>query len=260
MPSTSDSTTRPLRRALHAGRNAVAWRLAARVAVVAVVAGVVFGTLPFTLGAIGGDAVYTGGPPGDRAVEEPQQRYQNAIASDVLNEGHWLLLFVALAVAFVVGRRSAAARRQTVGGTAIGAAVGIAAGYLAAVGLGHLALEPTPNGFIVPDGPVRLEPWATLGNAVGLAIPAAVGAALTATAGTIAPVGRGDASPSDGRGDDAAPAAPAEADAADDGDGAADDDGTGASTASDVGVTGPAGAPTYDPEGRDWDGADEDSS
>jgi len=264
----SDSVTRSLRPAVAVARRGVAWRLAARVAVVVVLAGIVFGTLPYTLGAVGGDAVDTGDAPGDRAVEDPQQRYQNSVAADALGEGPWALLFVALAAAFVVGRRTPTTRRRAVGGTTVGAAGGIAGGYVALVVLAHLALAPTPNGFIVPEGPVTLQPWATVGNAVALAVPTAIGGALTATAGTL--VSSDDHEPSTSAeidDDDADVDAagqettdPAEADDADDRTEGSEDVQTEASTGSGAVVTGPTGAPAYDPDGRDWDGSSEDSS
>lgn len=242
----------------------VAWRLSARVVVALVVTALVAGTLPFTLGAVGADPVDTGDRPTARAVEDPRQRHQNAVASDAIDTGPWALLFVALAGSFVAATRSSEPRKRVVGSVALGVPAGTVVGYVALVALAHLAYAPTANGYLVRSAPVVFRAWATAGNAVGLAVPATVGSALVAASGTLAD--RSDDAPDrvDGTLDDAdeAPEADALGDDRATGDDTPTDEAAEANTAERpdsvaVDATGPAGAPAYDPEERDWDGSDD---
>jgi len=269
----STAVTRSLRRTVAVTRRGVAWGVAARVAVLLLIAGVVLGAFPFTLGVVGGEPIDTGDRPGERTVEEPQQRFQNSVATDVLHGSPWVLLFVALAAAFAAGNRPSARRHRTVSGASVGVAAGVTAGYVALVVLAHLALAPTPNGFIVDGASVTLQPWATVTNALALAVPVAIGAGLTATVAALSretprsdepddhddaaarpePTGDGGTNDADGPGD--------RTDERGDGDGRGEtvgDEGPAAGTAGGEVVSGPAGAPAYDPDDRDWEGTGED--
>ncbi|WP_227131581.1 hypothetical protein [Halorubellus salinus] len=238
----------------------VAWRLSLLLVALLVVTGLVVGALPHALGTVGGDPVDTNDEPVQESVEDAQQRYQNQVTGTALGEGPWVLLFVALAAGFVAATRSpsAASRRSVVAAASVGVAVGTALGYVALVGLGHLAYAPTENGYLVRSGPVVLRTWTMAGNALGFAVPAAVGSALTATAGRLAVRPGDDFDPDHDAEDGAEPSGDA-SEGTDDAVGGADDPAR--STADDgpdavsLDETAPSGVPAYDPEARDWDGS-----
>ncbi|WP_323674999.1 hypothetical protein [Halorubellus sp. PRR65] len=240
---------RRLRRASETVDDVVAWRLSARLVAVLVVTALVGGALPHALGAVGADPVDTGDRSYQDPVEDPRQRHQNAMASNAIHMGPWVLLFVALAGSFVAATRSREPRRRTAASAALGVGAGTAVGYVALVAVGHLAYAPTANGYLVQSTPVVFRAWATVGNAVGIAVPATVGSALVAASGTLP--ARNDAAPENTDGE--AGGRDNDAETTDD-----TEDSTAGERPDSVAAdaTGPSGAPAYDPAERDWEGAD----
>ena len=247
-----------LRRASETVDDVVAWRLSARLVAGLLVTALVVAALPHTLGAVGADAVGTGGEPPQEDVEDPRQRQQNVVASDAIHVGPWMLLFVALAASFVAATRSREPRRRLVASASLGVAVGTVVGYVGLVALAHLAYAPTANGYIVESGPVVFRAWATAGNALGIAVPATVGSALVAASGTLAGPTTDEPARPDDSADEHDPGADANAAGERVGtDGA--DPSTDADRPDTVAIdgTGPSGAPAYDPSERDWEGTED---
>jgi len=263
-----------------------------RVAVVVVLAVVgaslALALVPHTLGAVGADAVDTGGGVGFADVdgEEAQQRYQNYLTNVTFLFAPAVLAVLGALAAFAGAVRTAGSRPWRVAAVALAAGVGVALGYVLFVLVGHLAYGETTQGFVVEEYPVTLRFGAIARNALSLGAAAGVGGALAGVAGTFvdarepeptveAPAGvAAEEGESDDertdveseRGDEARVAA------AEDGgdpvtDGDADDDGVGparaetsgpASDYRDAGPTGRSDAPRYDPDDRDWDGSGDD--
>ncbi|MFC6951506.1 hypothetical protein [Halorubellus litoreus] len=257
------------------------------VALAVVAVAVALALVPHALGTVGADAVDTGsGPtPDPESADGAQQRYQNYLTNLTFLFAPTLLPVVAVGVAFAGAVRARGTRLTRVGSVVVGSAVGILVGYVAFVGVGHLAYSEAAEGYIVEQFPVTLRFGAIATNALALAAVTAVGSALAGVAGTLV-----EPDPSGGvAGDDGIDVAE-DADVAsggeDDGD---DDDATGASRDDDgsrgrerpervhaddatADGSGPASdyrdtgsqrtsgshTPTYDPDGRNWDGTGDD--
>ncbi|WP_323675001.1 hypothetical protein [Halorubellus sp. PRR65] len=251
--------------------------------------------VPHVLGAVGADAVDTGsGPtPDPESTDGARQRYQNYLTNVTFLFAPTLLPVVAVGVAFAGAIRVRGRRRTRVGSVVVGASVGMAIGYLAFVAVGHLAYSEAAEGYIVEEFPVSLRLGAVAVNALALAAVTAVGSAVVGVAGTLVEPdpGRGRVATAVGasdprRGevgeavgaadaDDAAAAEGATVGNDDDDSGGADRsrerpervraddaDGDGSGPASDYRDTGPqrrggSRTPTYDPDGRNWDGTDD---
>lgn len=266
-------------------------RVAVAVVLAVVGASLALALVPHALGAVGANAVDTGGGIGADDVdgEEAQQRYQNYLTDITFLFAPALLATVGVLAAFAGAVRATGSRAMRVAAVTVAAGVGVAVGYVLFVLVGHLAYGETSQGFVVEAFPVTLRFGALATNALSLGASAALGSALAGVAGSVV-----------GRDDDRRPAgastAPAGVDAdgdrewvgvdpdaedesaaasADDRDATADgsDPGDGAGAAggdegaSDGAATGPASdyrdtaptrdsdAPQYDPDDRDWDGS-----
>jgi len=269
-----------LRRALGRVRGGVSERpVAVGVALAVVAVAVAMALVPHALGAVGTDAVDTGGGPNPdpESADGARQRYQNYLTNVAFLFAPTLLPVAAVGVAFAGSLRARGTRRRRVGTVVAGAAVGMLVGYVAFVAIGHLAYGEAAEGYIVEEFPVGLRFGAIAANAVVLAAVAAVGSALAAVAGTIVepdPGGRGthsvpaaDAVEDDGE-TDAATEGTDESPTDDEESLVAADDGSAAegparlddAPASDYSGQHGSHTPTYDPDGRDWDGSGEDSS
>lgn len=275
-----------LRRALGRVRGGASDRpVAVGVALAVVALAVALAFVPHALGAVGTDAVDTGGGPNPdpESADGARQRYQNYLTNLTFLFGPTLLPVAAVGVAFAGALRARGSRRVRVGSVVAGAAAGVAVGYVAFVALGHLAYGEAAEGYIVEQFPVTLRFGAIAANAVALAAVTAVGSALAGVAGTIVePDPGGERAPATGPGDRAVEGAEGETDviAENAGDGGTDDEESVVAPADgDAASDGPArvddGAasdyreaggqhgsqtPAYDPDGRDWDGSGEDSS
>ncbi|WP_227131579.1 hypothetical protein [Halorubellus salinus] len=252
-------------------------------AVVAVAVALAF--VPHALGAVGADAVDTGsGPtPDPESADGARQRYQNYLTNLAFLFAPTLLPVVAVGVAFAGAVRARGTRWTRVGSVVLGSAVGIAVGYVAFVAVGHLAYGEAAEGYIVEQFPVSLRFGAIATNALALAAVTAVGSALAGVAGTLVEPDPGGRLVSDDETDvteDAEVASGGEADPDGDASGATRNDGDGSSErpervpaddasadgsgpASDYRETGPGRSsgshtPTYDPDGRNWDGTGDD--
>jgi hypothetical protein len=255
------------------------------VAVAVMGVAVALALVPHGLGAVGAEAVDTGsGPtPDPESADGAQQRYQNYLTNITFLFAPTILPVVAVGVAFAGAVRARGTRLRRVGSVVLGAAVGMAVGYVAFVAVGHLAYSETAQGYVVEQFPVGLRYSAIATNALALGTVTAVGSALAGVAGTLVephPDGRSvsdhertdvaeDADVATGDHAEASGDAPG-ASRDDDGDGTrererpervhADDASTdGSGPASDYRETGPqrssgSHTPTYDPDGRNWDG------
>ena len=271
-----------LRRALGRVRGGVGRRpVIVGVAVAVVAVAVAMALVPHALGAIGTNAVDTGGGPNPdpRSADGERQRYQNYLTNLAFLFAPPLLPVAAVGVAFAGALRARGSRRRRVGTVVAGSAVGMAVGYVAFVAIGHLAYGEAGQGYIVDEFPVTLRVGAIAANAVALAGVAAVGSALAGVAGTIVePDPAGERTPASTAGGDHAVDDDAELDAAarPSDDGVVDEEAAvDASDEADAAVEGAARVddgpatdyrdqhgshtPTYDPEGRNWDGSGEDT-
>jgi hypothetical protein len=257
------------------------------VAVAVVAVAVALALVPHALGAVGAEAVDTGsGPtPDPESADGAQQRYQNYLTNITFLFAPTLLPVVAVGVAFAGAVRARGTRWTRVGSVVAGSAVGIAVGYVAFVAVGHLAYSEAAEGYIVEQFPVTLRFGAIATNALALAAVTAVGSALAGVAGTLVEPDPGGRVANDDEadaaedadaasGDDAEGSGDAPGTSRDDGDGTrelerpervhADDASTdGSGPASDYRDTGPqrssgSHTPTYDPDGRNWDGTGDD--
>jgi hypothetical protein len=259
-----------------------------------VAASLALGLVPHVLGAVGADAVDTGaGPsPGGEAGDGAQQRYQNYLTNLAFLFAPVLLPLVGVGVAFAGALRVRESRASRVGIVSASAAVGVALGYVAFVGVGHLAFGAAPEGYIVEQYPVTLRFGALAVNALALGALSGVGGALAGVAGALVEPhpGAGDVDEAaslaadvledegasgvdaaDDRADDAHAAAEASGETSESGETAETDESPaerptrldGASPASDYQDAGgqyTSDTPTYDPADRNWDGSGEDSS
>lgn len=259
-------------------------RVAVAVVLAVVGASLALALVPHTLGAVGADAVDTGGGVGGDDVDgaDAQQRYQNYLTNITFLFAPAILAILGALAAFAGAVRTAGSRPRRVAALALAAGVGVAVGYLLFVLVGHVAYGETTQGFVVEEYPVTLRFGAMARNAVSLGAAAGVGGALAAFAGTIVdepePTAGVDPEAIEGAADDGddewtgvepddeASVADAEgateagdgtdADGEDDGERPARPETSG--PASDYRETGPAGnsdAPQYDPDDRDWDGS-----
>jgi hypothetical protein len=276
-----------LRRALGRVRGGASRRpVAAGVAVAIVAIAVALALVPHALGAVGTDAVDTGGGPNPdpESADGARQRYQNYLTNLAFLFAPTLLTVAAVGVAFAGALRARGSRRARVGTVVAGSVVGMAVGYVAFVAVGHLAYGEAAEGYIVEQFPVALQFGAIAANAVALAAVAAVGSALAAVAGTVVEPDPGreraarapgedavdgetgpDASTVDGSAVDESAVGAAEADAASSAGADATEEGPArvddpASDYREVGARQDSSAPAYDPEDRDWDGSSEDST
>ena len=256
------------------------------VAVAVVAVAVALALVPHALGAVGAEAVDTGsGPtPDPESADGAQQRYQNYLTNLTFLFGPTVLPVVGVGVAFAGAVRARGTRWTRVGSVVLGSATGMAVGYVAFVAVGHLAYSEAAEGYIVEQFPVSLRFGAIATNALALAAVTAVGSALAGVAGTLVEPDPGGSDAPDAGPSDAADADVAAGDEAD-GDGGAtadgrDDDGSrgreraervhaddaaanGSGPASDYRETGSqrssgSHTPTYDPDGRNWDGTGDD--
>jgi hypothetical protein len=255
------------------------------VALAVVAVALSLGLVPHVFGAVGGDAVDTGSGanPAPEADGEARQRYQNYLTNLAFVFAPIFLPLVAVGVAFAGALYAPGSRTDRTVQAVVGGAVGVALGYALFVGVAHLAFGEAPEGYIVETFPVSVRFGALAVNALALGVAAGVGAALAGGAATVvAPEGGGVPGPDAG----------VDADAGDDdgetateptaGDGERDVIDAGSSStdaASDGGgerparldASGPASdyrdgearhgtrTPTYDPDGRNWDGSGEDA-
>jgi len=276
-----------LRRSLGGVRRALDGRpVVVGVALAVVATALALGVVPHALGAVGADAVDTGGGPNPdpaAAGEDARQRYQNYLTNLTFLFAPTLLPLVAVGVAFAGALRARGSRRGRVGRVALGAFVGMVVGYVAFVAVGHLAYGEAAEGYIVEQYPVSLQFGALAANALALGTVTAVGSAVAGVAGTLVePAPGGGRVPTESAADAVVDEATAVADGASAGaeEGAVDaEESVGGSDESDAPTEGPARVgdaaasgyrdvggqqgshtPTYDPDGRDWDGSDEDAS
>jgi hypothetical protein len=270
-----------LRRALGRLRGGAGDRpVAVGVALAVVAVAVALALSPHALGAVGTDAVDTGGGPNPdpESTDGERQRYQNYLTNLAFLFAPTLLPVVAVGVAFAGALRARGPRRARVGSVVAGAATGMALGYVTFVVLGHLAYGEAAEGYIVEQFPVTLRFDAIAANAVALAAVTAVGSALAGVAGTIVEPDPGSerisaSAAADGRASDDDVESDSTPGAS--GDEAVDDEASVvASGDDDAPVQGPARVddgpasdyrdqhgsrtPTYDPDGRNWDGSGDD--
>lgn len=270
-----------LRRALGRVRGGAGDRpVAVGVALAVVAVAVALALSPHALGAVGTDAVDTGGGPNPDpgSTDGERQRYQNYLTNLAFLFAPTLLPVVAVGVAFAGALRARGPRRARVGSVVAGAAAGMALGYVTFVVLGHLAYGEAAEGYIVEQFPVTLRFGAIAANAVSLAAVTAVGSALAGFAGTVvepvpgaerapASAAGGDRAGDDDVDPDAAPGAPEEDAVDDEASVVASDDEAAAvdgpvrvddAPASDYRDQQGSRTPTYDPDGRNWDGSSDD--
>ncbi|NHN42430.1 hypothetical protein G9C85_12455 [Halorubellus sp. JP-L1] len=243
------------------------------VALAVVATALALGVVPHALGAVGADTVDTGSGPNPNPAESgdgARQRYQNYLTNITFLFAPILLPVVAVGVAFAGALRARGSRRTRVGGVALGAFVGVAVGFVAFVAVAHLAYGQAGEGYIVEESSVSLAFGAIAVNALALAAVTAVGSALAGVAGTLVEPEPGSAGvptrPVDEAvdGDETVGSDEDVVDAASETDGSterpANVDDAPANDSRDVGGQHGSHTPTYDPDGRNWDGTGEDSS